>query len=158
MRHPLPLSAPMSVKYELIYGRPRGNEGSSGNFAVGICDDGSGSQVIAFDLFDMEANDLGTQMTNTAYEEGPRSIESAKTYELLLAHDGKKATLSVGGKKKREIETGARTSGQTFLWIHSQITLAVPRIVIEGTLSDEQREAAREAWVAGKLADMGLGD
>ena len=50
----------------------------------------------------------------------------------------------------------ARTSGALIVLVHSQVTVAIRRLEIEGKLDPEAMGAARDLWVAGQVQGMGL--
>jgi hypothetical protein len=155
-RHPLVLQPPLRVRYELVYGRPRPGKGLESTVMVGICDDGAGNYVGAWDLFDLEAIDLPSRRIELDYEEGERPLKPAKPYAIELRHDGKHAELWVDGEPKKKVAADARTSGALILLVHSEVTVAIRRLEIEGTLDLEAIGAARELWVAGQVRGMGL--
>lgn len=155
-RHPLVLRPPLRVRYELVYGRPRPRKGLESTVFVGICDDGAGSYVGAWDLFDLEAIDLSSGRIELDYEEGERLLKSATPYSIELRHDGNHAELWVDGAPKKKVAADARTSGALILLVHSEVTVAIRRLEIEGTLDPEAMAAARELWVTGQVRGMGL--
>lgn len=155
-RHPLVLLPPLRVRYEVVYGRPRPGKGLESTVFVGICDDGAGNYVGAWDLFDLEAIDIPSRQIELDYEEGERSLKSATPYSIELRHDGKHAELWVDGKPKKKVAADARTSGALIVLVHSQVTVAIRRLEIEGKLDPEAMGAARDLWVAGQVQGMGL--
>ncbi|HIF39524.1 MAG TPA: hypothetical protein EYQ74_00320 [Planctomycetes bacterium] len=155
-RHALVLQPPLRVRYELVYGRPRPGKGLESTVFVGICDDGEGNYVGAWDLFDLEAIDIPSRRIETDYEEGERTLKSAKPYAIELRHDGNHAELWVDGEAKKKVAADARTSGALIFLVHSEVTVSIRRLEIEGTLDPEAMESARELWVAGQVRGMGL--
>jgi hypothetical protein len=155
-RHPLVLQPPLRVRYELVYGRPRPGKGRESTVLVGICDDGAGSYVGAWDLFDLEAIDIPSRRIETDYEQGPRSLKSAQAYSIELRHDGKHAELLVDGESKARVAADARTSGALILLVHSEVTVAIRRLELEGRLDPGAMDTARELWVAGQVRGMGF--
>ena len=155
-RHPLVLQPPLRVRYELVYGRARPGKGLNSTIFVGICDDGKGNYVGAWDLFDLEAIDIPSGQIEMDYEKGERPLKPAKAYSVELRHDGTHAELWVDGKSKKKVAADARTSGALILVVHSEVTVAIRRLEIEGKLDPEAMGSARELWVAGQVRGMGL--
>jgi len=156
-RYLLEFEAPLKLEYELLYGRARPGKGMLANFLMGICDDGEGNYVGCFDLYDLEVINEPTAYVVTNYHEGERPIQAAKTYKITLRHDGEsKVTLEVGGELQREINCGPLRSGGIFFWVHSEISVALKRLVIEGKVSAEHQSKARESWIAAELLDAGF--
>ena len=156
-RHKLAFVAP-TVRYELLYGRARSGGGTLANVLLGICDDGAGSYVGAWDLFDLVAIDKPMGYARTAFTEGRRSLRAARAYKLELRHDGELVTLLVNGKKRRQIASGPRLEGSLFLWIHAQLPVAIKRLEIEARPITDEDDPARAAWIEAKLRESGLGD
>jgi len=155
-RHPLVLQTPMRVHYEVVYGRPRPGKGLESTVLVGICDDGQENYVGAWDLFDLESIDIPSRQIEKDYEQGDRPLKSAKTYAIELRHDGQFAELLVDGESQARVKADKRTSGTFVLLVHSQITVAIRRLEIEGKLAGDAMDEARKLWVAGKVQGMGL--
>jgi len=155
-RHPLVLQPPLRVRYELVYGRARPGKGLESTIFVGICDDGKGNYVGAWDIFDLEAIDMPSRRIELDYEKGERPLKPAKPYSVELRHDGNHAELWVDGESKKKVAADARTSGALILLVHSKVTVAIRRLEIEGKLDPEALGSARELWVAGQVRGMGL--
>jgi hypothetical protein len=156
-RHKLAFVTP-TVRYELLYGRTRGTGRQLANLLVGLCDDGKGSFIGCWDLFDLEVTDVAEHYARVAFAGSERSIKPAKAYKVELKHDGRKVTLTVDGKKTREIACGPRQAGALFLWVHAEVPVAIKRLEIEGRLDPEGAEDARRAWIEGKLEQSGLAE
>jgi hypothetical protein len=156
LRHLASLAPPISVTYELVYGRTQAGTGQHATVLVGMCDNGRGGYVGAWDLFDLDAIDPETGYVRTAYHKGERKVVPAHTYHLQLNHGGRKASLSLEGKQVIEVPTGRRDSGATLLWLHADVTVAVRRLEISGTLVKGEDDPARQSWLATKLAELGL--
>lgn len=156
LRHLAALEAPIQLEYQLAYARAPKGATQFSTVLVAVCDDGQGSYVGAWDLFDMDAIDLPSGYVRTAYEEGERIVPPARTNELRLDHSGAKATLKVGGAKRREIATGPRNSGATLLWCHGSSSVAVKRLVIRGKPVTSEDDPARVSWIESELAAIGL--
>ncbi len=93
------------------------------------------------------------------YHEGERPIKATKTYKITLRHDGEsKVSLEVGGEFQREIDCGPLRSGGVFFWVHSEISVALKRLVIEGKVSAAHQSKARENWIAAELRGAGFSE
>ncbi|MCP3914215.1 MAG: hypothetical protein GY711_01530 [bacterium] len=157
VRHKLAFEAP-TVRYEYLYARSA-KGGGQATILVGICDDRKASYIGAWDIFDLEAYDLPTSFARTAFHEGERLIEPVKAKKLEIRHDGKGTVqLWVGGRKKREVEVGPRLEGSVFVWIHSTVSVAIKSFEIEGRVVFPQDDPTRDAWIATRLAEAGLGE
>lgn len=155
-RHLLSFEAPMVVRYQLLYGRAR-SQGAGITVLMALCDDGQGSYVGAWDVFDLEAIDKPSSFVRTAYHQGKRIPAFAKTYDVELRHEGRLATLVVNGERKQQVPTGGRASGSVLFWVHADVTVALRRLEIEGTLVSGEANSARTAWVTEQLAGAGFG-
>lgn len=156
LRHPVLLEAPITVRYELLYGRSRAGAGLA-SAILGICDDEAESFVAAWDVFDLECIDKPTGFVGSDYQDEARQVTPARTYEVELRHDGERAELWVDGKKHREVAAAARRSGALFFCIHSDVTMALRRLEIEGRVPRGSASAARESWIDAQVSTMGLG-
>jgi hypothetical protein len=157
-RSRLSFDAPMTVRYQLLYGRPRPGKGTFATFRMGICDDGDENYIGAIDVFHLEAIDIPGSHVQLAYEEGENHPEPAKTYNIELSHDGSKAVLTVNRQIVKEVDVGPRQAGAVFFWVHADILVALKRIEIEGRISPTMLEEARPGWVADKIAVIGFPD
>lgn len=156
LRHLVGLEAPLEVRYQLLYGRAQPGQALNATLLMAVCDDGDGSYVGAWDLFDLEAIDRATGYVRTAYEQGERKIPPARSIDVELEHDGEKAHLRVGGRDVREVATGKRDRGTTLLWMHGDAVIAVRRLEIRGTLLEDTEDPARAAWVEEELGKLGF--
>ncbi len=155
VQHVIAFEAPLTVRYELLYGR--GRVDSPVSFVLmGTCSDGQGAYVGAWDLFDLEAIDLARGYARMAPREDERLILPARTYYMKLDHDGRRAHLWVDDVKRKEVETGPVKRGCLLLWAHSNTTIALRRIEIEGRLAPGGASQARQTWVSEELERLGL--
>jgi len=149
--HVLALHAPLVVRYELEYGRPRPGKELHASFLLGLCDDGAESLVGARDVFDLEAIDAGASGVQVSPREG--ELEAGRTYRVELAHDGREVALAVDGEARAKIASGPRRAGRLLLWVHSEVAIAVKRIEVEGRIDEGE---LRARWVEQRLAEAGF--
>ena len=156
LRHMLPMTAPIRVRYEVLYGRARPGKERAATILVAICDDGAGNYVGAWDIFDLEAIDIESGNVALAYTETDRILVPARSYAIELSHTGKGAVLLVGGQKIQEVATGPRDTGSLLLWFHTDVYLALRKLEVEGTVAPDAIETVRDAWVEERLVELGL--
>lgn len=122
---------------------------------VAICYDGVASYVGARDLFMLEAQDPVTEFERTTSLTGIHILRPGRTEHVELHHDGKRARMTVTGDLPREVMAGPRTDGTIVFWVHSEMGVHVKRLEIVGRMTGAV-EGGREAWIAGRLLEMGL--
>jgi hypothetical protein len=147
--------APLTLNYELVYGSPPPGRPMNTSLMVAICYDGLASYVGARDLFMLEAQDPLSEFERTTRLTGIHILRPGRTEHVELHHTGTKARMTVEGDLPREVLAGPRDSGGIVLWVHSEMGVQVQRLEIVGTLKGGV-EAGREAWIAGRLTDLGL--
>lgn len=152
-RHKLTFETPMTVRWSVKYGS---GKDKTANFWIGVCDDRQENYVAARDIFDLQAVDLPSRLTELVLAEGTRTLTSAKPYKVELRHDGAVAHLVVDGKPRGEIRCGSRRSGGFFLWLHSDVKIELQRLEIEARVSPSFLEVGRVEWVEERLEEMGL--
>lgn len=154
-RHMLGFSAPMTVRYDLRFARPHGRSTHSPSFLVGICDDRAGSHVMLANFGDLIVNDPGTRYTQRCTNEVEK-IKYGKVYALEVQNDGTNASTWLDGKKLCEVPCKGRTSGELFLWFHTDLRISVQRLEIQCKIDPAALEARRVAHVRTKLSEMGF--
>ena len=155
--HVLGFEAPMTVKYEIRYGKAKKGSNARTSFIVGICDDERASYVIAYDMHDLETVDKQRKFVRTEFKEGDRPIDVKKPHKLELDHDGETTvTFSHNGKELRSIECGPRRAGAVFLWSNTEVPISIQSLEIEGKVMDSVVDRLRDEWVAEQTSEMGL--
>jgi len=155
LRHRLGFQAPISVRYDELFELTDAvRDPEVAYSAVGICDDGRGNHAAAYGLQHLEVFE-GKRPTSANPGE-PTMFTIGATYALELAHDGAgKVTLSLGGLVQQELPTSL-TRGGVFLLFHTDMSVRIRRLVIEGALDEEALAKARAAWIEDRLAERGL--
>ncbi|MFT4538384.1 MAG: hypothetical protein ACI841_001419 [Planctomycetota bacterium] len=155
-RHAVQWESPITISYDLLYGRPQPGQGMLAHIVMGLCDDGQGSWTGGLDVYDLETREDSVKKVLVDVQTSGREIKAAKAYKMKLVHDGNSLTMYRNGEKLRTIGVEDRTAGGIFLWIHSTITVAVKGIQIEGKILKTGEDPGKARWVKKQLADMGL--
>jgi hypothetical protein len=79
-------------------------------------------------------------------------------YHLRLEHDGQQLRSIVEGEPSASVPASSHVSGSLELWHHTERTIALRKLVVEGALDPAAFAPRRNAWVAAHLAELGLGD
>jgi hypothetical protein len=77
---------------------------------------------------------------------------------VRLEHDGETLRSQVEGRETGDVPAFGCTTGPLELWRYTDRPVVVRRIAVEGTLDTGGMGARRDAWVAGELTALGLGD
>ena len=151
-RHVLGFQSPMTVTCRFSYVR-RVSDDDLWRFSLGACGDWEGlSFVRTFDLDGLAVGDAGSYENKMST---PRvGVLPKKNYEIGLRNDGETVTTFLDGDDMQSLPVGAATSGNVFLFVHSDRPIRVDRLVIEGTIDPEGLERSRAEWVRGKVADL----
>lgn len=160
-RHRLEFGPGVRVAYEMRYIQREGDTIDVGVVMIGLADDGAGSFAAASEFGDRYAIDLETFYNRRELYEGERLVEINTIYraEARLEPDDELGAVVEAwrdGEKRGELGTGGRYRGGVFLYVHSPRIVAIESMVIEGVPEPASIDALREAWVAERLAELGL--
>ena len=154
-RHALEFTAPLRVRYRVRWEPIEGHAGQAFTFALGLLADGRGGHVRVHELgflYVVERDQLYTAVR----PKGDATVQLGQTYAMELFHDGARARVLVEGTPRVEAEAPTHREGGVFLWLHSDLSVSVPWIEIEGRVTPAALERARARWAADELAELGL--
>jgi hypothetical protein len=156
-RHALEFTAPLRVRYQVRWDPIEGTPGKVFAFALGMLADADGRHARANELGFLYVDELDGPYA-AVRPKGDATVQLGQTYALELVHDGQKVAVRVDGTPRAEAPAGGLEAGRVFLWVHSDLRIAVPRIEIEGGIDPASLEAARAGWVQRELAARGFAD
>ena len=149
LRHALPFEAPMKVEYDVQINPPKDTKDSGGAlfFHVGLCNDMNYRFAWASLMGSLEVWEDRDDRNLVLPEDG-FGVRLGRAFTVKLEHDGETVRLSQG-KSTIEAECGP-TSGSVFLWGHTDLSVSLKRIKIEGRVTEEGLAALRDDWVEGQ--------
>jgi len=154
-RHVLQFEAPLAVRYSVRVSLLEGVELSSFAFALGACADRLGTSLTALNqsaLISETPNDRRVAPCRG----GQAPIEQNKTYKIELRHDGRGASMSIGGAQAATLEKLPMKSGFFFLATFGNLNTHVSEFEVEGKLSPKALDVARGHWIDARLAALAI--
>ncbi len=152
-RHPWTIRTPVKIEYDVSFEGLSDDANRTPIFAVAACDDRRESFVWNQGFGSLLANEIAKRFLRSAPVTEGKPIESGTAYSLgLEIVDGKARSLESGAEVK-QIEGVPHAGGGVFLFVHSDPLVVFSTLTIEGV---PDMDALRDAWVARKLAALGL--
>lgn len=155
-RHVLRFVAPLSVSYELRYGKSDKKSKLGPTALLAMCDDRLGNYLANVNFGNLAVLDLPHQVSQIQQTEGASSLVYGKVYALELRHDGTTVSSWLDGEKKYEAAAGEKRAGDLFLWFNTDYRLAIQKIEIHGKIDTSTVESLRNEYVSKKLAELGF--
>jgi len=155
-RLPVAFEAPVTLTVEVRY-RPAPAVGDAVTYLwLGACDDGEGSYVMTDFAGNLTVIDRGSGYLATDFLPEGVSIEPTKPYVISLTVTAEEASSYKQGELVKHLPSGPRTKGEFFVFVHSNVPLAIDRLEVTGVLS--LSEAAREQaeWTELELTALGF--
>ncbi len=153
LRHVLEFAAPLRIRYDLTYGDFGPDDSYDYFFVVGICDSGDGRWVRSINAVDLEIGD-GRSLNLVHGEKRPPRFDRVE-YEMELEHDGAEVWSLFAGGEMHRVPCPRLTSGGLTLYLHSQISIRLERLAIEGTITPASLERLRAEWIGDRVAKIG---
>ena len=117
-----------------------------------MCDDREGSFVRTWNLSGLQSLDKKTRFSEVDAPGGEFYLDSV--YRVRLVHDGKTVSLFVDDELVRSVPSGPRTGGGLFFWLHSDMSVQLRELTIEGELDPQALEYGKEDWVRQQVAAL----
>jgi hypothetical protein len=153
LRQPWIFAAPITIHYEFGFQGIQGQGQASPVFMLGIVDDHDDDFVACQGFGSLNVRDKNANFYKSdALKEG-HPIQEGQIYKIDLALQGDKVTSTVDGTLVKTITGVPRSSGELFLWVHSDPTVLFHKIVIEGAPA---LDALRKKWMDRELAALTL--
>jgi hypothetical protein len=155
-RHFAEFATPLTMRFDVLFRNAPVKPGAAlaFTFMIGACDDAKGSYLACLNFGGLVITDLADRVYTPLSDDKPTM--SKKVLHMELRHDGTNVSTWVNGEKKFEAPCAGRTHGSVFLWFHSDNTIAVQRLEIEGRIDPAWPEKAKAAFFRSKLEDMGF--
>ncbi len=155
-RHFADLQAPIVLRYDVVFRETatKGTAPPAFMFMIGACDDGQGSYVACANFGSLCVSDRPNKVFKTIADDKP--VFGKKVYHLELRNDGANVTVFANGEKKFAETNAGRKTGAVFLLFHSDHTIAVQRMEIEGKIDPAWPERAKVEHFRSKLAEIGF--
>jgi hypothetical protein len=153
-RNYLLFEAPVTVRYDLVFRPSSSKNPEAFTFFVAACDNGEEDYTACLNFGDLQVVDKKSGILKTLADEKP--AQSKKVQKLELRNDGTNVSTWLGGQKHFETPCGKRTSGSVVMWFHTDNTVAIQKIEIEGKLDPSWAVRAKAAYYETKLAEIGF--
>jgi hypothetical protein len=154
-RLPIGFIAPLSMRIEYDRQVEEGKLQRMASLAFHVCDDGKSSYVHTASHGQIIVRDDETGATSQA---GPNtgSYFPGRTYVLEIVHDGRQVTSKMDGVEAAKTEAGKLVGGGIEIMAICDGPATLHKIEITGKIDPASLVAARGAWVALQLRELGL--
>jgi hypothetical protein len=125
-------------------------------FYVMICDDGAGSYIVAGDPGFVRVRDLKQNYDREASSSDKGSYYLDEDFEFEIVDDGKEVSTSLDKKPLATASCGPRRSGDVLLFAHTDLSVSIDQIVIEGALRPGSLRDLESRWVERQLRALGF--
>ncbi len=151
-RHAFNFEGAISVKYDVGF-EGLGSAKRSSLIMVAVNDDKHDSFVGCQGFGSLDARNFPTKFRKMDIITEGRAISEGAVYPIELEVKDGTATSRVSGKQIKQVESGPRTGGGVFFYVHTDSIVFFAKVVIEGK---PDMAAVEARWSAKKLAELKL--
>jgi hypothetical protein len=152
----LGLAAPYVVRCTYKITNEGVDDAVDSGFSLATCDDGKESCINCGNTGGITVEDVKTRYVKRSFDPKGDAVNLGDDVRFEIHHDGAKVSTWIDDKTRHEASCGARTSGGVFFWIHTDYSLEIQRLELEGALDPESLKSLKSDWIAKTLAELGF--
>jgi len=157
LRHLLPISAPIQVKYEYEFRTSPSGKIGPVYLLVGFLDDGKGSYAACMGAADLRFRDKDRGKEDRSSGNGRFMVQHKVPVAMVVVQDGEGIlTSTMNGEEGATLKGCELEAGSLLLWFHTDLSIGLRSIEIEGGLSPEAWDELRAGWIGRELDQRGF--